>query len=178
MGVKTITQGAIWKDSLALWSYEISLYGEDSPAVAYKNRGLARQEAGNFRDALSDFDVAIKIDPTHEGAFGNRGLAYQSMGRLTPALKDYDRAIVIDPNDKTAITTGVRPTGELGRFDEAIRDFNRAIEIDPALLSARNNLAKAYLLKGNREKAIFYYKEAAGFGSTSARDYLLRNKIK
>ncbi len=177
MGIKTVSQGAIWKDSHTLWSYEIKLYGDHSPAVAFKNRGLALQERGEFSAALGDFDKAIKIDPTHEGAYGNRGLAYQSIGRFALALKDYDMAILIDPEDKTAINNRGATYGQLGRYDEAIKNFERAIEIDPKLASAHNNLGKVYEMLGDRNKAILYYKLAASLGSAWAIDYLKREGI-
>lgn len=177
MGIKTVGQSAIWKDSHTLWSYEISLYGDNSPAVAFKNRGLTLQERGEFSAALDDFDKAIKIDPSHEDAYGNRGLAYQSMGRLDLALKDYDHAIEIDPDNKTAINNRGATLGQLGRYSEATAAFERAIEIDPTLVSAHKNLARAYQIRGDIDKAIFHYKKAAALGSEQAKDYLKREGI-
>lgn len=177
LGAKTVKQEAIWRDSITLWSYEIGLYGELSPAVAFRNRGLALQERGEFGAALGDFDKAIKIDPMHEGAYGNRGLSYQNMGNFPAALRDYDRAIEIDPLDKTAINNRGTALGTLKRYNEAKRDFERVIEIDPNHISAHNNLGKLYKIQDNRELSIIYHKKAAELGSEWARDYLKREGI-
>jgi tetratricopeptide (TPR) repeat protein len=178
MSVKTVSQAKIWKDSVTLWSYEIGLYNDYAPPVAFRNRGLALHVRREYKSALKDFDMVIKLDPTNLGAFGNRALTLQSMGRNIAALKDYDKAISIDPNDKTAINNRGTTLGSLGRIEEAKKSFERALEIDPDFTSAYNNLGKLYKMTGDLDRSIYYYKEAARRGDEWAINYLKKIGVK
>ena len=42
----------------------------------YNNRGLAYAEQGDYQQAISDYNLAIQINPQYAKAYGNRGNAY------------------------------------------------------------------------------------------------------
>jgi protein O-mannosyl-transferase len=92
----TLSQVAIWKDSLGLWTYVIEKEPEKVP-LAYNNRGMVFSRAGKFDQAIADFDRAVAIDPEYAKAYYNRGLAYDKMGELNKAIADYRKTISLDP---------------------------------------------------------------------------------
>lgn len=94
MGILTVRQEAVWKDGIALWSHEISLY-PDAP-LAYNQRGLAYVEAHGYGPAMDDYNAVIKLDPMFSDAYRNRARVYELMGDYERALKDYDIADGID----------------------------------------------------------------------------------
>src|SRR5256885_4009993 len=55
-------------------------------AILHSNRGIARGKAGDYDQAIADFDAALRINPNHVRAYVNRGNA-------SFAKRDYDRAI-------------------------------------------------------------------------------------
>ena len=54
--------------------------------MAYTNRGVAYVELGNFRQAISDYDRAIEINPEYAMAYNNRGIAYGKLGNHGQAI--------------------------------------------------------------------------------------------
>ena len=57
------------------------------------NRGSAKSNSGNFREAISDFDKVIQLDPNFEDAYYYRGMAKNSLQDYSGALIDYDKVI-------------------------------------------------------------------------------------
>ncbi len=41
-----------------------------------KGRGNARKELGEFKEAIADYNQAIKLDPNDAKVYHNRGLVY------------------------------------------------------------------------------------------------------
>lgn len=51
-----------------------------------------------FTKAITDYDLALKINPNYAVAYNNRGLAKAGINKPDEAIKDYDKAIEINPN--------------------------------------------------------------------------------
>jgi tetratricopeptide (TPR) repeat protein len=65
---------------------------------AYNVRGSAYGRAGDYRQALRDFDTAIELNPSFYQAYSNRALIYRFTGDQAKALADYNHAIQINAN--------------------------------------------------------------------------------
>jgi tetratricopeptide (TPR) repeat protein len=66
-------------------------------AWAYNNAGLALFNAGNYQQAIAEFDQAIKIAPHFALAYNNRGAAYAQAGQIRLAVDDFNNALRINP---------------------------------------------------------------------------------
>jgi len=53
----------------------------------------------NYKQALSDFDEALKIDSDNVFVLGNRGETHRMLNNYEQALTDLDKALRIDPDD-------------------------------------------------------------------------------
>ncbi len=71
----------------------------DDCAVAYVHRGLAYARKSDFAQAVSDYDMAIRIKMNYVKAYIFRGYAYGRMGDFERAFSDYKKAMEINPND-------------------------------------------------------------------------------
>ena len=65
---------------------------------AFNNRGNAKIALGEHRDAIADYNEAIKINPKDAIAFNNRGKAKLRIGDKEGAVKDFQEANKIDPD--------------------------------------------------------------------------------
>ncbi|MBU4277562.1 MAG: tetratricopeptide repeat protein [Proteobacteria bacterium] len=70
-------------------------------AVAYNNRGSARDDLGRTKAALADYNQAILTDPSYAEAYYNRSYAFEKMKLWPRALADAIRAAELQPNDET-----------------------------------------------------------------------------
>ncbi|WP_421726640.1 tetratricopeptide repeat protein [Bauldia sp.] len=117
------------------------LAGENVSAVvdalvdrARKELSLARSgvEDEHHRNAVSNLECAIRLDPDNSSLRFELGQAYRQAEQFTTALVQYDRAIEID--DQVVdywVARGLMLAG-LERRDEAMSSFDRAVEIDPS----------------------------------------------
>ncbi|MBI5644003.1 MAG: tetratricopeptide repeat protein [Deltaproteobacteria bacterium] len=173
MSFLTYNQIKIWKDSIALWSHEISIYPDDAP-VAYTNRGIALGQSNRIDEALADFSSAIKIKPNMIEAYYNRALAFSVIGRYNEAIEDLTAAIRLKPDYADAYHNRAVAYGNLADYPRAIEDFRRALELNPRFKEAYLNLALAYEKAGYKDEALLYFKKASELGVKEA-DYYLGN---
>jgi tetratricopeptide (TPR) repeat protein len=94
---------------------------------------VLRQELGDLRAALADFDRALEIDPGHVATYVNRGAARMEAGDLAGALTDFECAMAEAAPGTEAIIYhqrgGVRVL--LNDFAGAIADYDRALALVP-----------------------------------------------
>lgn len=140
-------------------------------ASGFVARGLSEYAKGNYREAISDFTDALKLEPTHVGAYLNRGASYAASGDHEKAASDYDKAIVLDPEN--AIAHNERGNSWLAqkRLHEALVDFSRAIELDPGLSYAYMNRGVVFRQLGKLDEAIADQTRAIELDPQSSKAY-------
>src|SRR5437868_9917222 len=65
-------------------------------AVAFCNRGFAKNNLQRYDEAITDYDHAIRLNPGIAVAFNNRGLAKYNLQRSAEAIANYDDAIPLN----------------------------------------------------------------------------------
>jgi tetratricopeptide (TPR) repeat protein len=97
--------------------------GRPDDAEAYYNRGVAYYDKGLYRQAIADFDKAIRLSPGYAKAYYSRGLAYLDEEQYDWAIADFDKAIELQPGYVEAI----RGRGDASRMrseeDRRLRDM-------------------------------------------------------
>ncbi len=103
-------------------------------SIFYTNYGIENAKKGNHNMAISNYNLALMLEPENQKALIGRALAKNNVGDCTGAISDINEAIRIDPkNERAFYCRGViRSYGE-----DAILDFSKAIELNP-------NFAEAY----------------------------------
>ncbi len=84
------------EEQLRFYSNAIRL--QPDLAVAFNNRGNARQAKGDVDGAVADYSEAIRLQPDFAAAFNNRGNARQAKGDVDGAVADYSEAIRLQPD--------------------------------------------------------------------------------
>ena len=141
----------------------------------FNERGLARRKKRDFAGAISDFGLAIELDP--ENAFTylfNRADTHYWSGHALNARSDLSRAIELDPENVAAYTY----RGEL-RFrdmllDEAIEDFSRIIELEPENIGAYVSRGFAKNRQGDQDGALTDFEKAIEIRPERAHGYVGR----
>ncbi len=122
--------------------------------------GDIRLREGRPRDALREFDAAVRLVPAFPEAHCNRGVALQELGRLSDALAAEDRALALRPTYATAHFNRGNILRDLGRAEEAIAAYDRALTVQPAYPEALVNRGMARVDSGKAVEALADFRRA------------------
>ena len=136
--------------------------------------GQAYGKAGNLKEAIADFDTAIKLNPNFYQAYANRALVERRLERDDLALADYNRAIQINPNYDVAYVGRGNIYRQNGQLDLALADFNRAIQLDSSDPRAYHNRGLIYQAQGQYQLAIDDFSKAISFAPTAVEPFNAR----
>lgn len=130
-------------------------------AAIYYNRGHTYSALKQYRQAISDYGQAIRLNPQYAAAYTNRGGAYANLRMHRLAISDYDQAIRLNPRDAKAYYNRGNSHRRLKQYRRGIQDYDQAIRINPRYAAAYFNrgLLYQYILK-NRRQAIADYRAA------------------
>ena len=112
----------------------------------------------NTKEAIENFQHALKIDPSDVYSRNDLGRALAETGRLDEAVENYQQALKTDPKLATVWNNCGIALRMLGRFDEAIDHFNEALKIGPGDTYALYQLGVTLVSAGKREEAIGYFR--------------------
>jgi tetratricopeptide (TPR) repeat protein len=122
---------------------------------AYANRAVLNSDAGRNDQAIADFTVVIKREPSYLAwTYFKRGIAYQRKRDYDAAIKDFSTAIDINPKMTDAYNNRGWSFNQERRYDESISDFTKAIALKPDLDSAYNSRGVAYNATKRYDEAI------------------------
>jgi len=108
------------------------------------DRARRRRQAD---EAIAEFELAVRFDPTSAKAHRNLGDALASADRGEEGLSHLRRAVELDPRDLSAHYDLASVLLEQHRIPEAIAEFRAAISIDPSSVDAHNNLGNRLTTK-------------------------------
>lgn len=101
-------------------------------AEAYLGRGEARNIAGNFKNALSDFDISLNLDPTSAPARAGRGLVFAHLSQYDDAFTDYEAAIRSDRTYSPVYFARAELYRSLGQTANALSDIESVLKLHPS----------------------------------------------
>lgn len=120
----------------------------------------ADAEADRHRDAIAEYEAAIKLVPSQPGLHGELAVEYQKDGKLEAAQAEYRRELELDPHNilvryklgALEIDTGDAASGK-ATVEEALKE-------NPSLKNASYFLGRAEMRLGNSEAAVADLKRA------------------
>ena len=151
LSISAFKQTKIWRNSLTLWGNAIKEC--PSEAIGYYSRGKAKKEMNDFKQAIDDYNKAVKLKPCFFGVYISRADAKCELKDYNGAIKDFNKVIELKPDYLTAyIGRGNAKIG-LQDYKGAIKDFNKVIKL-------RTNYTAAYYNRGNTKYILQDYKGA------------------
>lgn len=135
---------------------------------AYLLKGNAHFHLDEFQEAVQNYNMALRLDPSYDEAFKN--LAYtnrelgqyygEKVGDLQKAIQYLNQALQAIPEDfETNRLLGVA-YGISRQEAKAIEFFTKCTQIQPNNADAWLNLGNAYANSGDMEKGIEYQRKA------------------
>ncbi|MFQ5631895.1 MAG: M48 family metalloprotease, partial [bacterium] len=76
--------------------YAKSMEIDSLDAAAFYFRGEAYSDSGQYEQAITNFDLAIKIDPDYDYAHNQLGWAYMKLARYDKSINAYKKSIELD----------------------------------------------------------------------------------
>ncbi|CAD5959676.1 TPR repeat-containing protein slr0751 [Planktothrix tepida] len=119
------------------------------------NQGLNKTRKRDYKGAMENFNMVLKIKPNSTETYISRGVCYLKLGNLEKAIQDYDKAIEIDPKNPTAYYNRGNILSKLGKDSLALSSYNQAINYD-------ENNAEAYYNRGLTHRDLGNIQEAIG----------------
>lgn len=131
-------------------------------------RGQLKAESGRAREAMLDFDEAIRSNPRLWRALHNRGVLRAQEGQFEPAFDDFNLAIQFNPKFAKAYSNRAALFVVAGDLETALEDYSRAIELDPNLAVAHRGRARTCHTLGRLDEALDHFDAAVQLAPNDA----------
>ncbi|EAW36890.1 tetratricopeptide repeat protein [Lyngbya sp. PCC 8106] len=127
---------------------------------AYQSQAKFCVDQGQFEQAITICQQALKIQPKFYHAYVILGNALHFQGKLEAAIRAYSQVLKLQPN--FAEIYGNRGTmyAKLNQIDKAIADYQQALELQPNFAVVHWNLGKIFQRLGRFEESIKSWKTA------------------
>lgn len=80
--------------------YLQSLSYDEELALFYENRGSAKIKLKKYKEALEDYNKALKLYPHDAASYGNRGVIKIKLKDFEGAIEDFKKSLELDPDSK------------------------------------------------------------------------------
>ena len=133
-----------------------------------------------FAMAKQQFETAIQLDPGYMKAYNNLGLVMETLGKNDEAVKDYTTAAQMNEaqhlNSPLPFEYLSAHYNRMRQPDLAIDFANKALEIDSQCDLAYYDLAKAFQIENQWQKAADSVQKAIAINSSTAEYFYLLSK--
>ena len=127
-------------------------------ADPHAQEGQAHEEAGEWQEAVNQYEKALQIFPDHAKAWAGLARAHVEQGLEDQALSEFEHAAAIDANLLEAQEGLGYLYAQRGRAEEAIQCLRRAAWLNKAKI--HYVLGNLYRDQGQRGPAIRQYRRA------------------
>jgi tetratricopeptide (TPR) repeat protein len=128
-------------------------------AELYKSKAKQFFETGKYKEAISNLNLALKINPKDFKAIKNRAMCYEKLENYDLAVKDYLELLKYDKSGETYGAVAYEYM-LLNKDKEAREYLTQAISLEPKVVNYRYNLGLTYQSEKEYEEAINIYNEA------------------
>ena len=143
-------------------------------ALQHAQRGCQFGNRGQFKQAIAEFERAIKLDPTASWPIFWRGLARARQQNYAPALADFDKAVSLNPQRPEFYAGRGDVHRRQGKLQAAIEEYNKALARAPEFALAYHNRGVAYEAQGDYRRALADYDRAIELSPRAVEPHLGR----
>jgi Flp pilus assembly protein TadD len=162
-----------YEEAVAAYDKAIALI--DAPQqphwVIYYSRGIARERAGQWPAARSDFEMALKLEPSQPHVLNYLGYSMvENGGDLDQARAMIEQAVQGEPDDGYITDSLGWVLYRMGRIEEAVPHMLRAVELTPDDPIINDHLGDVLWKAGREREAEFQWRRALSFGPAEDLD--------
>lgn len=110
-------------------------------------------EARRWREALSEIDAALEVNPTNVLWLGQRAFLLDQLENFEEAVSAYEEALKVEPQEKELLLRLAIDLARVGRFSTALDTFHRLTDHHPDYEPGYCFQIAAYAELGQHEKA-------------------------
>ena len=129
--------------------------------VAHSNLGHLLVTRKKYREAIADFEQALRTDPASATARSGLGAALLAEGRVDDAIRELGEALRLDPDHLNARVNLARALGTKGDLKGAARELSTVLKQKPADVDAQVGLGLVYFNEHRYDEALPHFQEAA-----------------
>jgi len=164
-GAMTWTQQKIWRDSLGLWQYALSI----TPSrLVYLNLGNALELARKSDQSINILKKAVDLYPDFPEARYSLGKLLFVRGEVDEAEKHLRVAAALNPDGPGVSAAFGVVLSKQGKTEEAMRALQHALAIDPHDVVALNNLGSLLARQGNVGEAVQHFQRTVDINPDDA----------
>ena len=135
-------------------------FGDTEKSALRQNHASELLKEGKFKEAVAEYEAAVKLTPEDEDAHYNLAFALAKAGDREAARKEYEEALRIYAD----YTEAHNNLGNLlladGKIEEAVTHFKAALQQSADDPLTQNNLGHGLALQGKTAEAVPCFKEA------------------
>jgi len=151
-------QVGLWRDTMTLFRHAIEV--SEGNYIAYNNLGLALRKQGQIKEAIANYQMALRARPQFPDALMNLGEVYMLENRPQEAVVCLEEAVRQSPAAVEIRTNLGNALNRIGKNAAAELQYREALRLEPDSPEAHMGLA-AILADQNRvEEAIRELREA------------------
>ena len=151
-------QASYWRNSESLWTHALACTSGNF--IGRNNLGNALLKKGSVGEAISQYQMALEINPDYAEAHNNLGSALLQQSNVDGAIYHFQKALQINPEFAEAHNNLGNALAKKGSVYEAISQYQKALQINPDFAKAHYNLGNTLLEKGNVDEAIAHFQKA------------------
>ena len=122
-------------------------------AQAHLNLGILYTEQSRYREAVDEFQAALKIDPNDDIARSSCIKALIILGEVDSALPMAQEHLRRNPENAEGLYLFGAVQRERGQYTDAVRVLTKAVTLQPNSFDSRYNLGFSLAKLGRREEA-------------------------
>lgn len=152
------------EEAIACYERSLRLF-----APTFFNLGLAQFKLRRFEEALTNFEMATKIEPNNAEYLDLLGNAHSELNQLPEATVALEQAIAAQPTYALAhydLGTVLAKGRKKSHMARAMASFRAALELEPSLYWADYAMACLHALAGKTAKALQSLEQAVRKGLT------------
>ena len=133
--------------------------------MLYNILGVSQSSRKKFKEAIVNFEKAIKLNPKLLDAYNNLGIALKNCGEFLKALDVYQKALKLNPNHHLINFNLGDLYEKFNEIEKAIECFKKTINLKPDFNLAYSNYL-FFINYSDKYDSNFYYKESLGYSKS------------